>query len=165
MINVRVASSIVFTGCLIALLVCAPISSTAPARVSEAEETIWNLEHSYWRYVEANDLSSYRNLWHADFLGWPSVSAVPLHKDHITDWITFQTGTGHSFKLIAFKPAAIQTSSTTAVVCYWATFKWVDNTGEGEVRKIRVTHTWIRNDNHWQIIGGMSMPETTAAQK
>jgi hypothetical protein len=165
MIIAKFASSIVFTVCLIGLSVCAPIASTTPARASEAEETIWKLEHSYWHYVETNDLSAYRNLWRDDFLGWPSVSAVPLHKDHITDWITSQTVTGHTFKLIAFKSAAIQASDTTVVVCYWTTYKWIDNAGQGEERKVRVTHTWIKNDNVWQIIGGMSMPEITPAQK
>lgn len=93
------------------------------------------------------------------------MNSAPVRKDHITDWIISQTATGHSFKLVAFKPAAIQTSSTTAVVCYWTTYKWIDNAGAGDERTVRVTHTWIRNDNHWQIIGGMSMPETTPPQK
>lgn len=34
------------------------------------------------------------SLWHKDFLDWPSVTGVPLHKDHITDWITSQTSPG-----------------------------------------------------------------------
>jgi hypothetical protein len=166
MINAKLASSIVLTACLIALSLCAPIASTIPTPASGTEKTIWDLEHSYWQYVEANDLSAYRKLWHADFLGWPSLSAEPVHKDHITDWITSQTSAGRSLKLIAFKSAAIQSTGTTLVVVYYrTTFKWIDKAGQGDEHTIRVTHTWIKNGQDWQIIGGMSMPETTSPQK
>jgi len=56
-----------------------------PSQASPDEQAIWNLERAYWRYVENNDLTAYRSLWHQDFLGWPSVSATPVRKDHITD--------------------------------------------------------------------------------
>jgi hypothetical protein len=165
MINARVASSIVVTLSLIVLCIFASTGSALPAPASETEKTIWDLEHSYWRYVELNDLAAYRNLWHADFLGWPSVSTVPLHKDRITDWITSQTAAGRSFKLLEFKSAAIQSTDATVVACYWTTYKWTDKAGQGDERRVRVTHTWIQDGKDWQIIGGMSMPETTAVQK
>jgi hypothetical protein len=163
--STRVAPIIFLSVCVIALCLCGPIASTNSAPTSNAEKTIWELEHSYWRYVEANNLQAYRNLWHADFLGWPSVSPTPVHKDHITDWITSQTSAGLALKLVNFKPAAIQMSGETATACYWTTFKWADKAGAGAERTIRITHTWIKNGKDWQIIGGMSMPETSAAQK
>ena len=64
------------------------------SQASKDEQTIWELERAYWRYVQENDLSAYSGLWHKDFLGWPSVSAAPVRKDHITDWITSQTSKG-----------------------------------------------------------------------
>jgi len=69
-------------------------------------------------------LSAYAGLWHKDFLGWPSVSAAPVHKNHITDWITSQTTKGLAFKMVEFKPAAIQVTEDVAVACYRITFKW-----------------------------------------
>src|SRR5437667_4097906 len=88
----------------VALASDVPVSSQA----SKDEQTIWELERAYWRYVQKNDLSAYSGLWHKDFLGWPSVSAVPVHKDHITDWITSPTSTGLAFQTGEFKPPAIQ---------------------------------------------------------
>src|SRR5579883_1211362 len=67
------------------------VSNGAPLP-SEAQ-ILWNFEHTYWQYVEENDLTAYRKLWHKDFLGWPYVSEAPVHKDHITDWITSGAGT------------------------------------------------------------------------
>ena len=129
------------------------------SQASKDEQTIWELERAYWRYVQENDLSAYSGLWHKDFLGWPSVSAVPVHKDHITDWITSQTSTGLAFKTGEFKPAAIQVTEDIAVACYWITFKWLDKDDNGAANTMRITHAWLRTGNDWRIIGGMSMPE------
>lgn len=165
MIRSKTAYVLAVAACVITLSISASIASPAPAPTSEAEKTVWDLEHSYWHLVEANDLASYRKLWHADFLGWPSVSASPVHKDRITDWITTQASAGRSFKLIAFKPAAIQSSDSTVTACYWLTYKWIDQSGKGDQRTVRVFHTWVKNGNDWQIISGMSMPEANSPQK
>lgn len=146
------------------LLVVCPLVSAAPP-ASKSEQTIWDLEHSYWKYVQQNDLSAYLQLWHKDFLGWPSVNDAPVHKDHITDWITSQTGKGLSFQLIEFQPAAIQSSPDLVVVCYWVTSKWVDKAGASAERTLRITHTWIKDGTDWKIIGGMSMPEAANSHK
>jgi hypothetical protein len=91
---------------VIAILLCLTIVAvtlasepTIPSRASKDEQTLWNLEHAYWRYVQDNNLLAYSGLWHKDFLGWPSVSAAPVHKDHVTDWITSQTSKGLAFKV------------------------------------------------------------------
>ena len=157
MFNAKAPFSIIIAVFLIASAVFAPSASTTPAHTPDASENIWEIEHSYWRYVEANDLVAYRNLWHADFLGWPSMNAAPVHKDHITDWITSQTSAGRSFKLIAFKEATIQSTGATVTACYWTTYKWIDKAGQGDEHTVRVIHTWIKNGNDWQIISGMSM--------
>jgi len=126
---------------------------------STAEQALWDLEHDYWRYVQDNDLSSYSNLWHERFLGWPSVNAAPVHKDHITDWITAQTSKDLVFKTDELKPASIQVTGDVAVVCYWITFQWLDKAGKGAAQTIRITHAWQKTADGWRIIGGMSMPE------
>src|SRR5450631_2523268 len=132
---------------------------TSPAPASKDEETLWNLERAYWRYVEGNDLSAYSNLWHKDFLGWPSVSAAPVRKDHITDWITAQTSKGLVFKAGEVKPAAIQVTGDVAIVCYWSTLRWLDKDEKSEAGTFRITHAWLKTGTDWHIIGGMSMPK------
>jgi ketosteroid isomerase-like protein len=129
------------------------------SQTPENEQTVWNLEHDYWRYVQDNDLPAYRSLWHKCFLGWPSVSPAPLRKDHITDWITTQTSKGLAFKPGELKPAAIQLTGDIAVVCYRMTYELLDKDGKGRTFTIRVTHTWLRDGKDWRIIGGMSMQE------
>jgi ketosteroid isomerase-like protein len=161
-------SACLFVG-LVALLTCAEVTLAAetvdPAQATKDEETLWNLERAYWRYVQDNDLSAYSNLWHKDFVGWPSVSDVPVHKDRITDWITSQTSKGLVFKTGEFKPAAIQVTGDVAMVYYWITFKWLDKDGHGAANTLRITHAWLKTENDWRIIGGMSMPEPETPRK
>ncbi len=139
------------------------LKTAKPPQVSKDEQTLWDLEHAYWRYVQDHDLSSYSNLWHERFLGWPSVSAAPVHKDHITDWITAQTSKGLVFKTNEVKPASIQVTGDVAMVCYWITFRWLDHEGKGAAQTVRITHAWLKTASDWHIIGGMSMPETKAS--
>src|SRR5438105_15778316 len=114
---------------LVGLLIIAKFTLASetinPAQESKDEETLWNLERNYWRYVEDNDLSAYSNLWHKDFLGWPSVSAGSVRKDHITDWITTQTGKDLIFKTGELKPAAIQVTGNAAMLWYCVTFRCI----------------------------------------
>jgi len=95
-------------------LVLVGLCAALPAvgQQSANEQAVWKLETAYWNYVKAVDLDGYRSLWHRDFVGWPSSSAQPARKDHITDWITAQTSKGLKFKTEEFKPASIQVTTT-----------------------------------------------------
>jgi ketosteroid isomerase-like protein len=153
----------------IALLVAGSLAAlqagASPSGDTADEKAVWDLERAYWRYVESNDLKSYVGLWHEAFLGWPSVSAAPVSKHNITDWITSQTGKGMKFKTVEFKPAAIRVTGDIAMAYYWVTFQWRDKDGKGDSQKIRITHAWRRDGKGWQIIGGMSMPESASRQE
>lgn len=154
---------------VLGLFLLAGLASASPPvaspKLSENEQALWNLERAYWHFVEKNDLTAYAKLWHENFLGWPSVSSAPVHKDHITDWITNQTSKGLTFRSAEFRPAAMQVTGDVASVCYWITLRWLDKDGNGAPSTIRITHTWIRAGNEWRIISGMSMPEPAPAAK
>ena len=110
---------LVILGCLLCVA-----GRVLPSESLPDEQTLWDLEHSYWHYVENNDLAAYSNLWHKDFLGWPSVSSAPVRKDHITDWITSQTTKGFRFKTDDFRPARLQVTGDMAFACYWVSLRW-----------------------------------------
>ena len=126
---------------------------------AKQEAQVWNLEKAYWEYVKTNDLEKYRALWHEDFLGWPFVSSAPLRKDHITDWITSNTSKGVRLQSYSIERLAIHVTGDVAIDHYRIKAKWANNEGT-EVRTdaFRITHTWIRTNGEWQIIGGMSAP-------
>ena len=126
---------------------------------AKQEAQVWNLEKAYWEYVKTNDLEKYRALWHEDFLGWPFVSSAPVRKDHITDWIMSNTSKGVKLQSYSIEQLAIHVTGDVAIDHYRIKATWANNEG-AEVRTdaFRITHTWIRTHDNWQIIGGMSAP-------
>lgn len=123
------------------------------------ETQVWSLEKAYWEYVKANDLEKYRALWHNNFLGWPFVSPQPARKDHITDWITANTSKGVKLQSYSIEQMGIQVTGDIAINHYRIAANWADDRG-GNTRndKLRITHTWLRTNDTWQILGGMSAP-------
>jgi ketosteroid isomerase-like protein len=138
-------------------LICASQLIAIPA---SDESQIWNLEKAYWEYVKANDLEKYRALWHDDFVGWPSISSEPVRKDHITDWIMNNTSKGLKLQSYTIEQLAIQVTGDVAIDHYRIKMNWAEgNTGKvARMDATRITHTWMRIGNTWQIIGGMSAP-------
>jgi hypothetical protein len=134
--------------------------SANTANPSRTEEQIWNLEKAYWEYVKTNDLEKYRALWHDDFVGWPFVSAAPVQKDHITDWITNNTSKGLKLQLYSIEQLAVRVTSDVAIDHYRIKANWASSDTVEVVRTdaMRITHTWIRTNGTWQILGGMSAP-------
>jgi len=132
------------------------LSATAFAQVADQ---LWSQEQAYWQYVQTNNLAAYRSLWHTDFLGWPYVSAEPVRKAQITDWMTAHTSKGETFKLNDLERLIIQVTGNTATTTYRVRATWVDKAGKGDPVTIRVIHTWLSGrDGKWRIISGMSAP-------
>jgi hypothetical protein len=136
------------------LALCAGIPSFA--QQTENEKTVWKLENAYWEYVKALDMDHYKALWHENFAGWPYSSSQPARKDHITDWIKTYTDKGATLAWFELTPADSRATENLVVTDYWLTSRWADKAGHGEPFTTRVTHTWIKTANGWQIIGGMS---------
>src|SRR5215471_10609313 len=136
------------------------LTATAFGQNSANDEVrVWELEKAYWEYVKASDLEKYRALWHGNFVGWPFVSPAPVRKDHITDWITSNTSKGIKLQSYSIEQLAIQVTGDVAMNYYRIKATWANKTGaEAKTDRIRITHTWIRTDGAWQIIGGMSSP-------
>ena len=146
------------------LLVVAGLCAALPATAQQSanEQAVWKLEADYWKYVKAADLDGYRTLWHKDFVGWPSSSAQPARKDHITDWITASTDKGERLQWYSLEPAASQATENIVVTHYWVTSFWSDKAGKGDAPETtRITHTWIKTPAGWQIVGGMSCPSAS----
>ena len=154
-------SKLAFRVFLTVPLLLALSAAALAADLSKDETQIWNAEKAYWEYVKANDLEKYRALWHEDFVGWPSISPEPVHKDHITDWITDNTSKGLKLQSYAIEQRAIRVTGDVAIDHYRIKAAWAKaDTGElARTDAVRITHTWIRaSQGSWEILGGMSAP-------
>ena len=132
-----------------------------PAWSDEAadEEAVWALEEAYWVYVKNNDIDGYRTLWDEDFVGWPGFSATPLEKNNIADWIPpLHENPSRKFNYELTREA-VRSFGDSVVAHYLVRgfYRSAETGEELENRRIsRITHTWQRRGDTWQIITGMS---------
>jgi hypothetical protein len=146
-----------FGGALI-VAVAALIGLYQPAASARNQNVaqVWALEDAYWRYVETGDVERYETLWHEQFIGWPCWRQQPVRKANIGDWVREIRDQKLKVKTVLTRHGA-QDFGSVVVVHY--SFTRVDTypdgrvKGEGDLSKI--THTWMKAGDTWQIIGGM----------
>ena len=124
--------------------------------LSPAEQAVWEMEEAYWRYVEAGDVESYLGLWHEDFVGWPCFTWSPVGKEGVGAWVESIRDNGWTLTY-QLRPQAVRLFGDVAVAHYAAeyVYQYGDGTAEGEGEWRKFTHTWMKMDDRWQIIGGM----------
>lgn len=131
-------------------------------RMNDDEQAVWRLEEDYWRYVKEQDLDRYLALWHERFVGWPGFSATPMGKANIADWIAplhADPARVFDYELIR---EAVRSFGDIVVVHYlvWQVYRDVKTSKVLERTPRRITHTWQRQGDSWQIITGMSAAST-----
>jgi ketosteroid isomerase-like protein len=122
------------------------------------QKSVWGQEQAYWKYCQAMEMDQYLSLWHPRVVAWPSFYSVPAGKDNIGDWLMDRLKQGFTMKSYDLDPLAIEVTDHVAVVHYRVKYSWVDKAGKETPVASRITHTWIKNGDNWQIIGGMSAP-------
>lgn len=149
------------------LLLLASASPSLGQGMPPAIQEIWDLEETYWHYVQDGNVQDYIALWHDDFVGWPCESQEPQRKDTIGDWVQAIKDNGWKVRY-ELVPKAVQRFEGTAVVHYSARilYDYGDGETEGDDTWWKFTHTWSKTGNSWWIIGGMCgllMPEAPLA--
>ncbi len=124
--------------------------------LSPAEQAVWEMEEAYWRYVEAGDVESYLGRWQEDFVGWPCFTWSPVGKEGVGAWVESIRDNGWTLTY-QLRPRAVRLFGDVAVAHYAAeyVYQYGDGTAEGEGEWRKFTHTWMKMDDRWQIIGGM----------
>jgi ketosteroid isomerase-like protein len=143
----------------VAILLTLLFSLSAWADGTTDEEAVWQLEENYWLYVKGNDLASYRALWDERFVGWPGFSDQPLGKENIGTWIAALHANPAEIYDYQLTRKAVRSFGDVVVVHYQVE-DFVRSADSGEIIRqrdnYRITHTWQRRGNSWQIITGMS---------
>jgi len=123
------------------------------------EKAVWSFEEAYWKYVKNNDVKDYVTLWDERFIGWPGFSKEPMGKANISDWIGplhKNPAEQYDYELT---PKAVRSFGDVVVVHYLVReFYRSKSTGKivRQLDQYRITHTWQRRGETWQIITGMS---------
>lgn len=133
-----------------------------PTSTSASVAAVWALEDAYWQYVQAGDVVSYRTLWHDRFVGWPCVTPHTATKDSIGNWVR-RIRDEHIHLTFALRREGAADLGSTVIVYYSTPMlrEYPDGRFEGRDTTWKFTHTWQRQGNRWQIIGGMcGLPAT-----
>ena len=125
----------------------------------DLEDEVWSQEVAYWEYRKAADLDSYLSLWHEDVIGWPNNQSSPMNKDGIHQVVAgklaaiqLETAT------VELKPMSVRVFNNVGLAYYEAHTRATTKAGADIATQERFTHTWLRTENGWKIIGGMSAP-------
>lgn len=145
--------------CALLVGVVSQISLLGPVRASAQSKSVsqvWALEDDYWRFVKAGDVESYVKLWHEKFIGWPCDQDHPKRKSSIGAWV--REVRDKKIKVTAeLTREGAEDFGDVVVVHYRFTRvdEYPDGRVEGRGRESKITHTWMKVDDTWQIIGGM----------
>jgi hypothetical protein len=130
-------------------------TSSAHSSQSGVDE-VWAREDAYWRFVKAGDVDNYLKLWNTNFRGWPCATEHPATKTTIGDWVREIRDNKIRFSYDLMREGAANVNGT--VVVYYRTpmvYQYSDGRTEGAGLTRKFTHTWMKVDGTWQIIGGM----------
>jgi hypothetical protein len=152
--------------CLLAVVVMNLISfvPAVSAAQSKGVAEVWALEDDYWRYVKAGDVENYKTLWHEKFIGWPCDQPHPARKAAIGDWV--QKIRDEKIKVTAELTREGAEDFGNIVIVHYAVHR-VDTYPDGKEKRgpfssptgwSKITHTWLKVGDTWQIIGGMCGP-------
>jgi hypothetical protein len=137
-------------------------ATVALAQQSASEKAVWKLEQLRCHDLVAGDAAGLSSLLHPDELGWPAASPLPQHGDYFVREVRNNAAKGIQTTSCVVDPVASQAIQNVVVVHFRLTMVRVGKDGSRTEQHSRLTHTWIRTGNSWQIIGGMGAALTDA---
>ena len=125
------------------------------SKLSTVEEEIWSLEEEYISYFSKANHAAILSLYHSQFLGWPNSELHPANKERAAIFLEekYPEPTQLVFKI---KREGIRIVEGVVITHYLLNLSWTDDEGVEQTRESRLTHTWIKENSHWRILGGMS---------
>jgi ketosteroid isomerase-like protein len=146
---------------ILALLLwaCPPVRAAPPARDSGSdgvEETIWALELAYFSNLYRADYAGVLALVDPRFLAWPGTSPQPIDRDGSARFMRELIAAPTTCQ-VRIERAGIRVAGDVALTAY---VLHVDCAGgRASPRPSRITHTWVRQDAKWTLLGGMSQDQ------
>jgi ketosteroid isomerase-like protein len=118
------------------------------------EEQIWSLEEDYISYFGEANHNAILSLYHSQFLGWPDSRNHPVGKKSAAKFLkeNYPEPRESVFKI---KREGIRVFDSVVITHYLLNLSWIDD-GVEQTRESRLTHTWVKEDSSWKILGGMS---------
>ena len=125
-----------------------------PPSGPDDERDVKEREKQYWEHLKAKDFEGFMAFFHDDWVAWPSIVDEPLKKDDLRKRLVDSDRTKESYSS-DLKPQAVQLFGNIAVVHYLMNETWKNNDGRKVSRVVKYTHTWVKEEGTWKVIGGM----------
>ena len=121
----------------------------------EVGEEIWSLEEDYISNFGKANHDGILSLYHSQFLGWPDSRNHPVGKKSAAKFLkeNYPEPTQSLFKI---KREGIKVIEGVVITHYLLNSSWIDEEGIEQTRESRLTHTWVKENSSWKILGGMS---------
>lgn len=121
---------------------------------STTKQKLWELEEKYMLSYKDRNPELLNNFWNENFIGWPEWASSPLNIDQAKTALNKEPNNViSSYKI---RPQKIVLKDSLAVVFYFVDLELVNQKEEKDKATYRIIHTWIKQNNQWSIIGGMS---------
>lgn len=123
----------------------------------DPEDLIWANELAFWDSVKTGDINRCATFWHNAALSWPNNQPRPLKKNGILSLMStvlddLQPGTAD----IQLTRLSVHVVGDVGIAYYRLTASAQPLTGTELKYDERLTHTWLRGDEGWKIVGGMA---------
>ena len=124
-------------------------------KLGKVEDEIWSFEEDYISYFREANHEAILSLYHSQFLGWPDSELHPAGKTRAAEFLEekYPEPTQSVFNI---KKEGIRIVEDVVITHYLLNISWTEDEGVEQTRESRLTHTWIKEDSHWKILGGMS---------
>ena len=127
-----------------------------------ARDTIWPQELSIYAGRGKGDLKPYLAGLADGYVSWPPFNPVPKGRSGLEQTGRIMAGKDQEELAMEFLDLAL--NGDTAVI-YYRTHRTRLSDGTPADQRFEVTHTWVKRDGVWKVLGGMarSQPERTGS--
>ena len=122
---------------------------------ASVEAAIWALEEEYVACFRDATHGKAISMWHDRFLGWPSTEIRPADKAAVVRYLKRNASrpADWSFEI---EKSGIQIHGNVAITHFIIHRFFSPASGAKHTISSRVTHTWVKENLRWKILGGMS---------
>ena len=117
--------------------------------LSAIQKEVWKMEELYFELCKKADSEGLAEIFHKDSVVWGNASSWPKGRTNFDMGATGDIihGVIESFQL---RPHKIKVLGNTSISAYTARLQWL-----GKPYRLRIIHTWIKQNGKWLMIGAM----------
>ena len=119
----------------------------------QIRDELWAKEQAIYAGRSRGDLTAYLSNLSTGYMAWPPFDEVPKGTDGLQATSRRLAGTGSEKLEMTYLDLAV--NGDTAII-YYKTHRTMLPDGSPVDQHYEVTHTWVREQGEWKVMGGMA---------